>query len=418
MKSTLHALFNQVWQQPMVQLAKVHGCSDVGLRKTCIAFNIPLPPQGHWQRVNYGKGYPKPALPNPDFNPEITMHPVNRERSLKAAAKEKEISNCLLDASDIQLKPISEFTNLHPLTQRIYELAILYEREIKKLTKKWSWHDRDKFEVDLYSHKGRFILDSRDQCFPFIACIPSILRSIKFLDPLFKALEAEGFQLKVFRDENFRYHGKETVFMKDGIQIKARIREGYSRITPKTVFRKDIPKYLISDYEEQYYPNGVLYFELYHQYSYNWHVFKDLKKHKLEDQLPLIFNFILNAPNEIRAEDERRKIIREQENHIREVDEFNRRRAKNRSEQFRLGLEEAILFKQIANLTEFLEILENQSLFLSHEERAITNQWISLVRNYADLNNPVIKRINAFKQIANNPEVSKYAYWMMNKRKY
>lgn len=418
MKTTRHALFDQVWEKPMVQLAKIHGCSDVGLRKTCIAFNIPLPPQGHWQRVEYGKGYPKPGLPDSDFNPEVTMHPVSKERTIMAVIKEKEITESLSNINDIDLKPITEFTNLHPLTQETYALALVYEKEIKRLTKKWDWYDRDKFEVSLDSDKGRYRLDSSDKCFPFVASIPSIFRSIKFLDPLLKAIEAKGFQVKVFRDESFRYHGKETVFVKDGIEIKARIREGYSRITPKTRFRKDIPKHIISDYEEEYYPNGILYFEIAHDYIYQWHIFRDLKRHSLEDQLPLIYDFIINAPETIKAKDESHRIEQARRDHIREVNEFNQRRAKNRTEQYKACLEEAQLFKQMADLKEYLDTIEYKSFSLTEEEQAITNQWLTLVRLYAHANNPINRRINRLKQIANDPEVRAYECWSMNKREY
>lgn len=418
MKTTRYTLFDEVWEKPMVQLAKIHDCSDVGLRKTCIAFNIPLPPQGHWQRVSYGKGYLKPELPNPNFNPEIIMHPANRQRSIDAAEKEKEITETLSTMNGINLKPITEFNNLHPLMQDTYDLALVYEREIKRLTRKWDWHDRDKFEVSLDSDKGRYRIDSTDDCFPFIASIPSIFRAIKFLDPLLKAIESEGFQIKVFRDDDFRYHGKETVFVKDGIEIKARIREGYSRISSKTRFRKDIPKYIISDYEDQYYPNGILYFEISHEYIYQWHIFKDLQRHSLEDQLPLIYNFIITAPETIKAENERRRIEEARREHIREVNEFNSRRSKNRTAQFEASLKEAQLFKQMTDLKDYLKVLEHQSLSLSKKERAITNQWLSLVRLYADANNPINRRINCFKQIAKDPEVRKYEYWTMNKREY
>lgn len=418
MKTTRHALFDQVWEKPMVQLAKIHGCSDVGLRKTCISFNIPLPPQGHWQRIQYGKGYTKPELPDPNFNPEIIMHPVNRQRSIETAEKEKEITASLSNIAGVDLKPITDFTNLHPLMKQTYDLALVYEREIKRLTKKWDWHDRDKFEVSLDSDKGRYRFDSTDKCFPFVASIPSIFRSIKFLDPLLKAIEAEGFHIKVFRDASYRYHGKETVFVKDGIEIKARIREGYSRISSKTCFRKDIPKYIISDYEEQYYPNGILYFEISHYYVYQWHIFKDLQRHSVEDQLPLIFNFIISAPAKIKAENERRRIEQARRDHIRAVNEFNHKRSQNRAEQFHTCLKEAQLFKQMTDLKDYLEVLEHQSLSLSKNERAITNQWLSLVRIYADTNNPINRRVNTFKQIARDPEVKKYEYWMMDKKEY
>lgn len=55
-------LFDEVWTTPVTTLAKSYGLSDVGLRKICIALDVPLPPRGHWQKLAAGKSIPKPAL--------------------------------------------------------------------------------------------------------------------------------------------------------------------------------------------------------------------------------------------------------------------------------------------------------------------------------------------------------------------
>jgi hypothetical protein len=57
-------LFNEVWSEPMTTVAKRYGLSDNGLRKRCIKFEIPLPPVGHWAKIQAGKeSAPKPKLP-------------------------------------------------------------------------------------------------------------------------------------------------------------------------------------------------------------------------------------------------------------------------------------------------------------------------------------------------------------------
>jgi hypothetical protein len=55
-------LFNEVWTTPVTKLAKGYGLSDVGLRKICIALDVPLPPRGYWAKLAAGKKIPKPAL--------------------------------------------------------------------------------------------------------------------------------------------------------------------------------------------------------------------------------------------------------------------------------------------------------------------------------------------------------------------
>lgn len=55
-------LFDEVWATPVTKLAKGHSLSDVGLRKICLALDVPLPPRGYWQKLAAGKAIPKPAL--------------------------------------------------------------------------------------------------------------------------------------------------------------------------------------------------------------------------------------------------------------------------------------------------------------------------------------------------------------------
>jgi hypothetical protein len=55
-------LFDEIWASPMSKLAKDYGLSDVGLRKICIALDVPLPPRGYWQKLAAGKSILKPTL--------------------------------------------------------------------------------------------------------------------------------------------------------------------------------------------------------------------------------------------------------------------------------------------------------------------------------------------------------------------
>lgn len=56
-------LYDRVWKTPLRKLATEFGISDVGLAKACRRHDIPTPPQGHWTRVEHGKGVERPPLP-------------------------------------------------------------------------------------------------------------------------------------------------------------------------------------------------------------------------------------------------------------------------------------------------------------------------------------------------------------------
>ncbi|MBX5131258.1 hypothetical protein HJB80_00920 [Rhizobium lentis] len=57
------ALYELVWTTPVKTLAAQHGISDVAFAKTCKQHNIPLPPRGHWAKLEAGKKVYRQPLP-------------------------------------------------------------------------------------------------------------------------------------------------------------------------------------------------------------------------------------------------------------------------------------------------------------------------------------------------------------------
>ena len=57
------ALYEQVWSQPVQDVAKSYGISGVGLGKVCRKLHVPVPPRGYWARVRNGYTVRKPPLP-------------------------------------------------------------------------------------------------------------------------------------------------------------------------------------------------------------------------------------------------------------------------------------------------------------------------------------------------------------------
>jgi hypothetical protein len=46
----------------VAKVAKGYRLSDAGLRKICVALDVPMPPRGYWAKLAAGKTIPKPAL--------------------------------------------------------------------------------------------------------------------------------------------------------------------------------------------------------------------------------------------------------------------------------------------------------------------------------------------------------------------
>lgn len=60
---TREEIYELVWSEPLLNLARRHGLSDNGLRKRCKGMNIPVPPRGYWQRRRHGRASNRTPLP-------------------------------------------------------------------------------------------------------------------------------------------------------------------------------------------------------------------------------------------------------------------------------------------------------------------------------------------------------------------
>jgi hypothetical protein len=56
-------LYEQVWSQPVQEVAKSYGISGRGLGKACQRLGVPVPRRGYWARVRNGYKEKKPPLP-------------------------------------------------------------------------------------------------------------------------------------------------------------------------------------------------------------------------------------------------------------------------------------------------------------------------------------------------------------------
>ena len=67
-------LYDLAWSESMLSLSKKYSISDVGLRKICIRMSIPIPQNGHWQKIQFGKKVNQPPLPpNHSGDAEVTL---------------------------------------------------------------------------------------------------------------------------------------------------------------------------------------------------------------------------------------------------------------------------------------------------------------------------------------------------------
>ena len=59
-------LYYEVWQEPVTEVAKKYGVSDVAIRKVCQSLDIPMPQVGYWAKFRAGKAVIQTPLPISD----------------------------------------------------------------------------------------------------------------------------------------------------------------------------------------------------------------------------------------------------------------------------------------------------------------------------------------------------------------
>jgi len=65
-------LYEEVWKEPALVVARRYGISSVALAKACRKLSVPLPPRGYWARVRARRNAPpRPPLPPDDRSSRI-----------------------------------------------------------------------------------------------------------------------------------------------------------------------------------------------------------------------------------------------------------------------------------------------------------------------------------------------------------
>lgn len=241
-------------------------------------------------------------------------------------------------------------------------------------------------------------------------------RALRILDPLLKALELSGFKIHI--PKTGQYERKNLLFEKDGEKLEIFVREGYTRVPISTKLRTIADKFDLRCNEKENFSNGLLNIEVKIQGHYRSETFKDLKKVSLEEQMDLLLQYMLDAPQKIkdrRAEQKREEDERRDRQAIRS---FNENIIKSQQKQYEHALEEVRLHKHHLELKEYIRLLEAQLSVFSDKERELGNFWIRIVREYVEEADPIKKRLRHIQNVANSPEDRYNNYWCKESKEY
>lgn len=179
---TRSELYDLVWKEPVIHVAKRFGVSDVALRKTCIKHNIPTPPLGYWAKLAHGKKVRQTPLPPlKDGTRDYIALTVRPPRHLPA-----DVSAILQTASETTIVvPKSRPQDLHPV-------AASLEKVLKKISA-----DGEGFLIWGAKYEPTISIGSS-----------SIERSVIIFDTLAKALAIRGYESSFDKDLEVRVEGE------------------------------------------------------------------------------------------------------------------------------------------------------------------------------------------------------------------
>ena len=309
-------LYEQAWSEPMIKLAPKYGLSDNGLRKICKKLNIPLPPQGYWIKLQYGKADPRPALPPAQENEDTVERWIGRDMpELDEAEKTKfqKLIDFEKNAKNL-IRVSAVLRNPHPYIQQTRE--VLKNAKKDEYGRLWKW--RAKY------------LD--------ISVSPKELgRALRIMDALIKALERRNFKVTI--DENVYRNQDETYVTILGEKIRFRIQEPSNKRDrePTAQEKKDgyrgYPRF-------EFFPSGKLSLMI-NEYTRGRKTCEDGKKQRLENCL----NDFVIALIRVAEKDRARRLEREREE--RERREWERQR----DEKIQLIREEEVVIWAGAGLS-------------------------------------------------------------------
>lgn len=228
-RSELYAL---VWRKPVKKAALELGISDVGLAKACRRNDVPVPPRGHWAKLEAGKSSPPIRLPRPDQDHVIQV--TFKDPAKAARLKEREKSRAAeFEARTQQLEPVAVvmpdvLQAPHPLVKatqvycaRLAAVAARYNRlsSMERLT-------RD-IERPAPIEHGRLCLTGHGGL-ELTVSEARLDWALRFHDALFKALTLAG--ARITHEEPKDRQSRQVVARLAGEALSFTFREGYRRI--------------------------------------------------------------------------------------------------------------------------------------------------------------------------------------------
>lgn len=408
MKKSRGELFELVWSKPMTHLSKELGLSDVGLRKICVKYGIPLPARGYWARLQFGKQDPRPELPFENNNPQIKLPDEGTAATREQMSLMRKLAKQAAQALEPVIREPQQFKDVRCI--QTYQAILERIQQLEKRT----GQSYEEYRSGRRSFPPKKAYDlaffySREDEIPITATIDNALRAVAIADVLIERLAERGIavELKPVRDSRVC----EMRAVKGGQSYEMRFWEPSTKAA-RTNQLGNLEK-LVTDFSSGYdsimLPRHILTIEF--DSTYNRSSIQDRVSVKLEQQIDRIVEKIdLKLVQKAKArlehlawerEYERKKVIRM----------HNERVAEDRAQQLERAVEESVKFENAQQLKRYLKQLSIAIEKMPEEQKAYGVAWLRMVREQRKDLNPIAKRLESFRILASDQAEASEEYW-------
>ena len=401
-------LYDLVWSKPMTHLAKELGLSDVGLRKICVKFGIPLPPRGHWARLQFGKQDPRPALPFVNNNPQIRLPDEVTAATREQMSLIKKLAKQAEQAIEPVLREPQQFKDIRCI--KTYQ-AIL--ERIKYLEKR-TGESYEEYKEGKRSFPPKKVYDlaffsSLEDQIPIIATVDNALRAVAIADVVIErlALRGIGVELRSVRDSRVC----EMRAVRGDQYYELRFWEPSTKATRSSALTS--LERLFTDYsyggDSIMLPRHILSIEF--DSRYNCTAIQDKVSVKLEQQIDRIVEKIeLKLIQKAKEHVEHLAWKRDYDRKL-AIRQHNKRVVKDREQQLERAIGESINFEKSQQLKRYLKQLSLAIEKLPEEQKAFGVAWLRMVREQRKGLNPIAERLESFRILASEHANSSEEYW-------
>ena len=382
-KVSRETLYDEVWADPVTEVAKRYGLSDVGLAKLCRTMGIPLPARGYWAKVRAGAKPERTPLPAHGRYRQT----VNLTRFGPDAVREsEEIKRRVREIRQVTEAPIGSIDR-HPLVAAA----------AKRLAK-----------GDVKPEKG--LVSAPAEVLHVEVTRGSLERALDLLNTLIFEFAKRGSTVEVDAEK------KRTALIIEGTQVELslieRVRRKEHVDTPEETKAKErywkLPHYASREYpgtpRYDYLATGILTLKAGRWPSRSWN---DTERTPLERRFPEVVSGLILLAAEIRTreeqqarEAERRRLTKERYARIME-------QRKQERGQFEDLETEATKWERATRLRAYVDAVE-QAATLKGELTDELVDWIGWARAKANWLDPMIRVSDL---ILDAPEPEKPALW-------